>query len=77
MSYVFINIHEYLNKIIRIFNLFGQIAIYQHLFCTTFCSARLVNSGRLGHDVGIPHLFVYQFSLISYFSLIFMNIQIR
>ena len=38
MSYVNINILEYLDKIIRIFNHFHQMAMSQLLFGTKFCS---------------------------------------
>ena len=55
MSYVYINIHKYLNEIIRIFNHFVQMAMFQLLFDTKFCSLFL----------GIPHYFFYKFSLIS------------
>ena len=38
MSYVYINILEYLSKIIRIFNNFGQMAMPQLLFGTKIFS---------------------------------------
>ena len=37
ISYAFIHIHEYLNKKIRIFYHFDQMAMSQLLFDTTFC----------------------------------------
>ena len=39
-SYVYININEYLNDIIRIFNHFSQMALSQLLFGTKFCRIR-------------------------------------
>ena len=38
MSYVYINIHGYLNKMIRKFNHFGPQAMSHVLFGTKFCS---------------------------------------
>ena len=38
MSYVYNNIHEYLNKINRIINLFGKMAMSQILLGTNFYS---------------------------------------
>ena len=45
ISYVYINIHEYLNEIIRIFNHFSQVALSQFLFGTKFCRIRYLAAG--------------------------------
>ena len=45
ISYVYINIHEYLNEIIRIFNHFSQMALSQLLLGTKFCRIRYLAAG--------------------------------
>ena len=45
ISYVYINIHEYLNEIIRIFNHFSQMALSQLLLGIKSCRIRYLAAG--------------------------------
>ena len=54
MSSVYINIPEYLNKIIRIFNHFGQMAMSHFFYLVPGFVVWLVSSRHIGHFVGIP-----------------------
>ena len=45
ISYVYINIHEYLNEIIRIFKIFSQMALSQLLLGTKSCKIRYLAAG--------------------------------
>ena len=45
ISYVYINIHEYLNEIIRIFNHFSQMALSHFLLGTKSCRIRYLAGG--------------------------------
>ena len=45
ISYDYINIHEYLNEIIHIFNHFSQMALSQLLLGTKSCRIRYLAAG--------------------------------